>query len=334
MLIRVVDGASGTTGSARSQEQRLAQDVREGLRAALPTVPCAYLYDDRGSRLFDEITRQPEYYQTRTEEVLLDRIAGTVAEAVRPQELVELGSGVGRKIRSVLDALAQIDGPRRCTLFDINERFLTDSVSRLAAEYPAVRFAGVHGDFRHDLTRLGAGGSRLVMLLAGTMGNVHPDGLGPFLRSVAGQLDPGDGFLAGVDLVKDKEHLEEAYNDRAGVTAAFNLNILRVLNRELGADFDPEAWEHRAFYDTEREWIEMRLRSLRPQRVTLPAIDVVRDFGPGDEIRTEISAKYTRESLRSRLAGTGLGLDQWHTDPEQRFALALLRRNVADTDVS
>jgi L-histidine N-alpha-methyltransferase len=321
-----VDGASRRAGTEESQDARLARDVRAGLSAALPTVPSAYLYDDRGSRLFEEITRQPEYYQTRTEEALLEEVAGTVVEAVRPRELVELGSGVGRKIRAVLDALATRGGPERCVLFDINERFLMESVERLAAEYPAVDVVGVHGDFRHDLERLGPGGSRLVMLLAGTMGNIHPDLLAPFLCAVSGQLGPGDGFLVGVDLVKDKRCLEEAYNDRAGVTAAFNLNILRVLDRELGADFEPEAWEHRAFYDERNAWIEMRLRSLRDQHVRLPAIDLELDFARGDEIRTEISAKYTRESLRTRVEGTGLALDQWHTDPEKRFGLALLRR--------
>jgi L-histidine N-alpha-methyltransferase len=327
-----VDGTSRRAGTEESQEARLARDVREGLGASLPTIPSAYLYDDRGSRLFEEITRQPEYYQTRTEEALLELVAARVVQAVRPAELVELGSGVGRKIRAVLDALAELGGPRRCVLFDINERFLRDSVTRLAAEYPAVQVAGVHGDFRHDLERLGSGGSRLVLLLAGTMGNIHPDRLGEFLSGLARQLAPGDGFLVGVDLVKDSQRLEEAYNDRAGVTAEFNLNILRVLNRELGADFDLAAWEHRAFYDSEQAWIEMRLRSLRAQRVLLPGIDLELDFARGDEIRTEISAKYTRESLRARLAGTGLAPDQWHTDPEERFGLALLRRSPWTAD--
>ncbi|MHC5210000.1 MAG: L-histidine N(alpha)-methyltransferase [Planctomycetota bacterium] len=330
MLSPVVDGESRRAGTKESQDDRLAREVRDGLSAALPTVSSAYLYDDHGSHLFDEITRLPEYYQTRTEEALLDEVAQRVLRAVQPRELVELGSGVGRKIRTMLDALTGLEGSHRCVLFDINERFLRDSMRRLAVEYPDLEVAGVHGDFRHDLPRLGPGGSRLVMFLGGTLGNIHPDGLAEFLRNVACQLAPGDGFLVGVDLVKDKARLEEAYNDRAGVTSAFNLNILNVLNRELDGDFDPEAWEHRAFFDTEHAWIEMRLRSLRSQRVALSAIDFERDFARGDEIRTEISAKYTRESLQAHIDGTGLVLDQWHTDPEQLFALVLLRRPPRD----
>ena len=307
-------------------ELRLLAELREGLTRPLPTIPCAFLYDDRGSRLFVEITQLPEYYQTRTEEELLERVAGTIAEAVAPAELVELGSGAGRKIRRLLEACSAAGGLRRCLLLDINARCLRDSVASLRADYPELEVSALHGDFLSDLGCLGPGGGRLVLLLAGTIGNLEPASLPDFLSAVAAQLEPGDGFLVGLDLVKDRRVLERAYNDSAGVTAAFNLNVLHVLNARTGADFDPHAWEHVAFYDEARDWIEMRLRSRVAQRVALPAIELELGFEAGDEIRTEISAKFTRASLLRRLDGTGLALRQWHVDEEQRFALALLTR--------
>lgn len=309
-------------------EARLFAALRAGLTQPLPSVPCAFLYDDRGSRLFVEITQLPEYYQTRTEEALLERVADTIAQAVAPVQLVELGSGEGRKIRRLLDACRQTGALRRCALMDINAHSLRDSVSRLRADYPELVFAGLRGDFQADLGLLGRGGGRLMLLLAGTIGNLEPAALPAFLESVAAQLEPGDGFLVGLDLVKDRGTLEAAYNDSAGVTAAFNLNVLSALNAQVGADFEPHAWEHIAFYDAEKAWIEMRLRSRVRQHVSLPALELELDFEPGDEIRTEISAKFTRASLTAQLQGTGLSLDQWHTDAEDRFALALLRRRA------
>jgi L-histidine Nalpha-methyltransferase len=306
--------------------ERLVAALRSGLEAPLPTIPCAFLYDDRGSRLFEQITRLPEYYQTRTEEALLERVAGSVARAVSPAELVELGSGAGRKIRRLIQTCAASGPMRRCTLLDINPRCLAESVASLRADFPEVAFRGLHADFQSELALLGPGGGRLVLLLAGTIGNLEPAALPAFLRSVAAQLEAGDGFLVGLDLVKDPTQLEAAYNDSAGVTADFNLNVLAVLNHQVGADFDLAAWEHVAFYDVERQWIEMRVRSRCAQRVELPQLDLRLHFDAGDEIRTEISAKFTRGSLLARLEGTGLFLDQWHVDDQRRFALALLRR--------
>lgn len=305
---------------------RLMAALRAGLSLPLPTIPCAFLYDDRGSRLFVEITQLPEYYQTRTEEALLERVAGPIAEAVAPEQLVELGSGAGRKIRLLLEACRESGGLRRCLLMDINAGCLRDSVASLRADYPELDFDGLRGDFQADLGLLGPGGGRLMLLLAGTIGNLDPAALPAFLESAAGQLEPGDGFLVGLDLVKDRRELEAAYNDSAGVTAAFNLNVLSALNAQVGADFDPAAWEHVAFYDAERAWIEMRLRSRACQHVELPGIELELDFLAGDEIRTEISAKFTRSSLARQLDRTGLLLEQWRADDEGRFALALLRR--------
>jgi L-histidine N-alpha-methyltransferase len=307
-------------------EVRLKAALRAGLSLPLPTIPCAFLYDDRGSRLFVEITRLPEYYQTRTEEALLQRFAGSIVEAVAPSQLVELGSGAGRKIRLLLDAGRESGGLRRCLLMDINAGCLRDSLSSLRADYPELDFELLRGDFQADLGLLGPGGGRLMLLLAGTIGNLDPSALPIFLQSAAARLEGGDGFLIGLDLVKDRRVLEAAYNDSAGVTAAFNLNVLSALNAQVGADFDPAAWEHVAFYDDERAWIEMRLRSRVCQHVELPGIELELDFLAGDEIRTEISAKYTRGSLARQLDRTGLQLERWYADEQDRFALALLRR--------
>jgi len=307
----------------------MADEVRRTLTDRPPWLPCKYFYDDRGSALFERITRLPEYYLTRTEEALLARIADDVIARVAPAELVELGSGAGRKVGLLLDAMARAGRRARLVLFDINSLFTDAAAGRIAARFPDVEIRGVTGDFTRDLGALGPGGSRLALFLASTIGNIHPDDVPRFLRRVASQLEPGDGLLVGVDLVKDAARLEAAYNDREGVTAEFNRNILRHLNDALGADFDVAAWEHVAFFDAERSWIEMRLRAGRDCRVRIPAADLALEFRAGDEISTEISCKYTRLSLGRMLRGTGLRLDRWYTDPEQLFALALLRREGA-----
>ena len=308
---------------------RMVEEIREGLTARPRWLPSKFFYDDRGSRLFEDITRLPEYYQTRTEERLLAGIADEVIARVRPVELVELGSGAGRKIRLLLTAMARAGGLERCALLEINARYLAESARALTEAFPGVSVRGVVGDFLDDLALLGAGGGRLAVFFAGTIGNLHPGQVPAFLTSVAAQLAPGDAFLVGLDLVKDVARLEAAYNDAAGVTAAFNRNILRVLNDRLGADFDPEAFEHVAFYDRSHAWIEMRLRAARPQRVRVPAAGLDLSFAAGEEIRTEISCKYTRASFEAMLPRTGLAPDRWYTDPADLFALALLRRSTA-----
>jgi L-histidine N-alpha-methyltransferase len=308
---------------------RMAEEVRDGLRARpLPELPSKYFYDDRGSALFDDITRLPEYYQTRTEEAILESVGQEVVDRVQPRELCELGSGVGRKVRLLLDAMAGRGLLDRCVLFDISESFLIDSARQLDAAYPELAVRGVVGDFLGDLPALGPGGERLALFLAGTIGNLHPDRVPPFLRAVARQLEPGDAFLVGLDLVKDEARLHAAYNDSAGVTAEFNRNILRVVNAHLGADFEPEAFEHVAFYDHDNAWIEMRLRATRDMEVAIPAAAIDVAYRRGDEIRTELSCKYTRPSLEALLPGTGLRVEGWHTDSEELFALALLRRTA------
>jgi L-histidine N-alpha-methyltransferase len=304
----------------------MATDVRRALTAERPWLPCKYFYDDRGSVLFERITLLPEYYQTRTEEALLARIANDVVARVAPAELVELGSGAGRKIALLLEAMRRGGRPARLVLFDINSLFVDAAARRIAARFPDTDVHGVIGDFTGDLAVLGPGGGRLAVFLAGTIGNIHPDDVPRFLARVARQLEPGDGLLVGLDLVKDVARLEAAYNDAAGVTAEFNRNVLRHINEVLGADFDVEAWEHVAFYDARHAWIEMRLRASADCLVHIPGARLDLAFRAGDEISTEISCKYTRDSFARLLPGTALALDRWYTDDEHLFALALLRR--------
>jgi L-histidine N-alpha-methyltransferase len=307
---------------------RMAAEVRAGLLAHPRTLPSAYFYDDRGSELFEEITRLPEYYQTRTEEALLASLADELIDRTRATELVELGSGAGRKVRLLLDAMRRAGRSRRLTLFDINGSFVRQAIARLHVWDPAVALRGVVGDFMADLGALGSGGGRLAILFGGTIGNVHPDGVPAFLRRVAAQLAIGDHFLVGVDLVKDRARLEAAYNDAAGVTAEFNRNLLRHVNHALGGTIDVAAFAHVAFWNPRRRWIEMRLRATRPVRARIAAAQLAVHFEPGDEIRTEISCKYTRRTFNARVRGTGLVLDRWFTDPERLFALVLLRRTA------
>lgn len=299
-------------------------EVRGNLLRMLPRIDSKYFYDDVGSRLFEEITQLPEYYQTRTEEALLGSIADEVVRLTGARGLVELGSGAGRKIRLLLDAMQRQGRLEDCVLLDINETFLRTSAEELAAQYPEMDVRGVVGDFLHDLDLVGNGDNRLFLFLAGTIGNLYPRQFATFLKSIRANLGTGNSFLVGLDLVKDTARLEAAYNDSAGVTAEFNLNTLRVLNRRFGTDFEVDAFEHVAFYDPEQEWIEMRLRARRPTAVSLGNARELR-FEAGDEIRTEISRKFTRESFVDALDGTGLELSAWFTDPEHLFVSALVQ---------
>jgi len=304
----------------------LARDVAASLRGEHPSIPCRYLYDDRGSRLFDEITRLPEYYLTRTEEAILEQRADEIIARATPHELVELGSGTGKKVPTLLHAVERAGLPARLVLFEINRAMVDASVARLRREHPEVHVTGVVGTFPDELHRLGPGGRRLVLFLGSTLGNQKPAQVPGFLRRLALQMQPGDDLLLGLDLVKEPARLEAAYNDAAGVTARFSLNLLSVLNRELGADFDPDGFEHVAVWEPEPSWIRIALRARRDQRVHVPGAGVQLDLRAGQEIQTEVSCKYTRPMLEQRLVGTGLALDQWHTDAQDDFAVALLHR--------
>ena len=312
-----------------------AEEIRAGLLSDPPEIPSKYFYDAAGGRLFEEITRLPEYYQTRTEEAILRAAADEVVARFRPTELVELGSGAGRKTRILLDAMTRAGLLRRCVLFDINEHSLRESLASLASAYPGLQGRGVAGDFSLGFHAIGRSRQRrLAIFLGGTIGNLLPSRVPAFLADLSRVLSRGDGFLLGVDLVKDPARLHAAYNDAAGVTARFNRNMLRVVNEAFDGDFDPEGFEHVAFYDPERAWIEMRLRALAPMRVRLRGAGIERTFAKGDEIRTEISCKYTRGSLTALLPGTGLEVVDWLTDEDQLFAVAVMRRDGSAPAVS
>lgn len=317
--VDIVHGRYGAPDS-RAEKDR----VRRDLLRTLPRIDSRYFYDDVGSQLFEEITRLPEYYQTRTEEALLAEIADEVMEQTNAHELVELGSGAGHKVRLLLDAMRRRGALERCVLLDINETFLRDSAERLAELYPEMQVRGVVGDFLRDLEAVGGGANRLFIFLAGTIGNLYPHQLNAFLSTVCATLGTKDAFLVGLDLVKDRGRLEEAYNDSAGVTAEFNLNALRVLNRRFDTAFEIDAFQHVAFFDSEKQWIEMRVRALRSTTASLGGGRELR-FEEGDEIRTEISRKFTRESFVDQLNGTGLELSAWFTDRDNLFASALVR---------
>ncbi|MFJ2577781.1 L-histidine N(alpha)-methyltransferase [Kitasatospora aureofaciens] len=301
----------------------LHHDVQHGLTSEPKWLPPKWFYDARGSELFEEITRLPEYYPTRTERAILTARAGEIAAATKARTLVELGSGSSEKTRLLLDALNALGTLHTYVPVDVSESALTAAGTALAAEYPGVAVHGVLADFTARLGLPPDGGPRLVAFLGGTLGNLLPDERAAFLRGLRAALDPGDFLLLGTDLVKDPAVLVAAYDDAAGVTAEFNRNVLNVLNRELSADFDPDAFEHVALWDPEREWIEMRLRSLRAQTVKIPALDLPVHFDRGEELRTEVSAKFRRERVADELASAGLRLSHWWTDEEGRFGLSL-----------
>ena len=303
----------------------LRHDVLTGLGADPKWLPPKWFYDARGSELFEEITRLPEYYPTRAErEILLDR-AAELAERTCARSLVELGSGSSEKTRLLLDSLRAHDTLREFVPLDVSETALREAVAAIVADYPGLVVHGVVGDFTEQLAGLPGESPRLVAFLGGTIGNLLPDERHEFLTGVRDVLDPGEWLLLGTDLVKDPETLVRAYDDAAGVTAEFNLNVLEVLNRELDATFPVDAFEHVALWDDENEWIEMRLRARRPMRVEIPGVDLVVDLAEGEEVRTEISAKFRREGVGRELAAAGFTLDRWWTDAEGRFALSLAR---------
>jgi L-histidine N-alpha-methyltransferase len=294
------------------------QLVIEGLRRPLPELDPALLYDARGAGLFEQITGLPEYYPTRSEMKLLERYGACIMEEVTPRRLAELASGSGRKILHLLRHAQGLD----IALLDIEPSWLHDSVGRLQTAFPGHRFHGIEGDFVHGVQLLGEGGGpRLLLLLAGTLGNLAPEEVGPFMERLASVMQPEDAFLVGVDLVKDHQVLWRAYNDAQGVTAAFNLNALAVVNARYQGTFRLDAWAHRAFYDPSNQWVEMRVVCQSAQEVHVAGQPF--RFDRGDEIRTEISCKYTRQSLSKR--AHPLRLTQWFTDDDQTFALALLR---------
>ncbi|MFF1868998.1 L-histidine N(alpha)-methyltransferase [Kitasatospora herbaricolor] len=303
--------------------QALRHDVQHGLTSEPKWLPPKWFYDARGSDLFEEITRLPEYYPTRAERAILTERAGEIAAASKARTLVELGSGSSEKTRLLLDALHELGTLETYVPVDVSESALTAAGQALAEEYPELRVRAVLSDFTAGPGLPPDGGPRLVAFLGGTLGNLLPAERAEFLTTLRGMVDHGDSLLLGTDLVKDPAVLVAAYDDSAGVTAEFNKNVLNVLNRELAADFDPAAFEHVALWDAEQEWIEMRLRSLRTQTVKIPALDLPVHFEAGEELRTEVSAKFRRERVADELAAAGFRLSRWWTDEARRFGLSL-----------
>jgi L-histidine N-alpha-methyltransferase len=301
----------------------LRADVLAGLTAVPKTLPPRWFYDERGSELFDRITRLPEYYPTRAERAILQARAGGIAAATGAEVLVELGSGTSEKTRLLLTALRDAGTLRRFVPFDVDPSVLRAAGAALDAEFPGLAVDAVVGDFTRHLGELPRGGRRLVAFLGSTIGNLEPVPRAGFLAAVARTLEPGDAFLLGTDLVKDPARLVRAYDDADGVTAAFNRNVLTVLDRELKADLDPDAFDHVALWDPEQEWIEMRLRSRVDQVATIAALELEVPFAAGEDLRTEVSAKFRRERVERELADAGLALTAWWTDPGGDFALSL-----------
>ena len=306
-------------------ERALSADVRSGLTAHPKVLPPKWFYDERGSELFEEITRLDEYYPTRREAEIIGRVAPEVA-AFGAETLVELGSGSSEKTRVLLDALVHDGRLARYVPFDVSEAFLRSSATTLAEQYPDLAIGAVVGDFERHLpvlATLSGDGPHLVAFLGGTIGNLDPSQRANFFSALAGALRPGDALLLGTDLVKDAGRLVRAYDDAAGVTAAFNKNVLAVINRHLDADFHLDRFAHVARWDADAEWIEMRLRSLRAQTVQVRDLDLVVDLADGEEIRTEISAKFRRAQVVAEVDAAGFDLREWWTDAAGDFALSL-----------
>jgi L-histidine N-alpha-methyltransferase len=312
----------------------LRADALAGLTATPKSLPPKWFYDAQGSALFDKITELPEYYPTRAERAILRAVAPEIAALTGAATLVELGSGSSEKTRLLLSALRDAGTLRGYVPVDVSESALAAAGDALTAEYPGLAVHAVVADFEKYLgvpsdagngTTAGDdnGGPRLVAFLGSTIGNMVPAERAVFLRRVRAQLRPGDAFLLGTDLVKDPAVLVAAYDDSAGVTAAFNKNVLAVLNAELGADFDLDAFDHVALWDPEREWIEMRLRAASAQTVLVAGLGLTVRFAAGEEMRTEVSAKFREAGVRTELAAAGLAVRSWWTDPGGQFGLSL-----------
>ena len=306
-------------------ERSLRRDARLGLTSTPKWLQPKWFYDERGSDLFEQITRLAEYYPTRTESSILSAHAGDIARRTGAHTLVELGSGSSEKTRLLLEALREEGTLRQYVPVDVSESALRDAVVAIHDDYPMLAIHGVVADFTQHLDRVPGRTPRMIAFLGGTIGNFLPDERAVFLGDLRDTLVTGEWLLLGTDLVKNPDVLVPAYDDATGVTADFNRNVLAVLNRELGADFDLANYEHVALWDAENEWIEMRLRATAAAEVTLSELALDISLQTGEEIRTEISAKFRPEGIEGELAKAGFDLDVWLTDPQGRFALSLAR---------
>jgi L-histidine Nalpha-methyltransferase len=305
-----------------SNPQMLAE-VAEGLAAPQKELSPKYFYDHRGSELFEEITRLPEYYPTRTERGILESWMPRLIPALGSRTLAELGAGSAEKSRVILDAMQAAGTAELYVPIDVSATFLSRTAARLRREYPGLAVEPAVADISEELNlprRMPR--PALFAFLGSTIGNFYPAAAIRLLRRVRATMEPGDRLLMGADLRKDVARIEAAYNDSRGVTAEFNRNMLRVLNHELGADFDPEAFAHRAFYEPVSHRIEMHLVSLRPQQVAIPGIGPV-SFARGETLRTEISGKHDQASVAALFQPAGLRIESWRTDPDGLFALVV-----------
>jgi L-histidine N-alpha-methyltransferase len=309
--------------AADSAAQALRKDVRDGLAQTPKSLPPKWFYDSVGSDLFDQITRLPEYYPTRAEAQILRAQSASIAAASGANTLVELGSGTSEKTRLLLDALRDSGSLRRFIPFDVDAGVLNAAGSAIQREYPGIEIDAVCGDFEEHLGKIPRIGRRLVVFLGSTIGNLTAGPRSEFLSALSDTLQPGDSLLLGTDLVKDVDRLVRAYDDSAGVTAQFNRNVLAVVNRELDADFDLDAFEHVARFNADEERIEMWLRAISAQRVRIAALDLDVDFAAGEEMLTEVSCKFRPDGVQAELAAAGLRRTHWWTDPAGDFGLSL-----------
>jgi L-histidine N-alpha-methyltransferase len=310
---------------SETEERSLANDVLDGLTRPFKEVPPKHFYDARGSELFERICELPEYYPTRAERSILESEADAIVDGTGAGELVELGSGSAEKARILLGAMERAGTLRRYVPVDVSESAIQEAARQLVDEHEGLQIHGVIGDFQRHLDRVppADGVPRIVALLGGTIGNFPPGTRRGLLREIGTLLREEDRLLLGTDLVKDPAVIEAAYDDSQGVTAEFNRNVLHVINRELDADFTPDAFDHIAFFDRRHEWVEMRLRARRPCSVLISELGMRVEFAAGEELRTEISAKFTRARVEADFRATGLELERWYTDPDDLFALSL-----------
>ena len=309
--------------AADSAYQALRRDVLDGLAASPKSLPPKWFYDSVGSDLFDQITRLPEYYPTRAEAEILRARSAEIASVSGADTLVELGSGTSEKTRTLLRALDDGGTLRRFVPFDVDASMLSAAATAIQREYPDIEIAAVCGDFEEHLSEIPDGGRRLFVFLGSTIGNLTTDPRAEFLAALAAVMRPGDSLLLGTDLVKDTGRLVAAYDDAAGVTAQFNRNVLAVINRELDADFDVDAYRHVARWNADDERMEMWLRAESAQRVRIAALDLTVEFAAGEEILTEVSCKFRADAVADELARAGLRPTRWWTDNAGDFGLSL-----------
>ena len=302
---------------------QMCADALKGLQGREKSIPPVWFYDERGSRLFEEITQLPEYYPTRAERALLQQHAPAIAALSKADTLVELGAGACDKSRVLLAALQELGSLERYVPFDVSDDFLRRAATTLSREFQGLDIHLVIGDFHHHLAEIPAEGRRMIAFLGGTIGNLNPSQRSRFLFDLNCTMSSDDSLLLGTDLVKDRSRLVAAYDDASGVTADFNRNVLLVLNEQLGGDFDPDLFHHVALWNENEQWIEMRLRAAEATEISLAGAGITVRFNEGEDLLTEISAKFTPERVERELTDAGFVLeDRWGAD-DGEFLLTL-----------